>query len=94
MQPPYPISRNERDICVAGSRAIENGIAHAIPDGVCDELVQGWFTKGSKKMLIHPHNSADGFVLSGEIASAHLRTEITAWRESYAAFGQTLVLDD
>jgi hypothetical protein len=69
-----------------GSEAIENGMAGTILDGVCDELVPVWFTDGSKKMLMHPDNSVASFVLSGEAAPAHLRAEVTAWRERYAAF--------
>ncbi|MBU0931693.1 MAG: YkgJ family cysteine cluster protein [Alphaproteobacteria bacterium] len=69
-----------------GSEAIENGVAGAILDGVCDMLVPVWFTDGSKKMLMHPDSNVAGFVLSGETAPAHLRAEVTAWRERYAAF--------
>jgi hypothetical protein len=69
-----------------GSEAIENGVAGAILDSVCDGLVPVWFTDGSKKMLMHPDNSVASFVLSGETAPAHLRAEVTAWREHYAAF--------
>lgn len=69
-----------------GSEAIENGMAGAILDRLCDGLVPVWFTDGSKKMLMHPDNSVAGFVLSGEAAPAHLRAEVAAWRERYAAF--------
>ncbi|MCI4592525.1 YkgJ family cysteine cluster protein [Sphingobium sp. BYY-5] len=69
-----------------GSAAIGNGMAGAILDSLCDDLVPVWFTDGSKKMLMHPESSVVSLVLSGETAPAHLRAEVTAWRERYAAF--------
>lgn len=69
-----------------GSEAIENGMAGAILDTVCDQLVPVWFTDGSKKMLMHPDSSVAGLVLSGGTPPAHLKAEVTAWRERYAAF--------
>lgn len=69
-----------------GSEAIENGMAGAMLDRLCDGSVPVWFTDGSKKMLMHPDNDVAGFVLSGEVAPIHLRAEVAAWRERYAAF--------
>ena len=69
-----------------GSEAIENGMAGAILDRVCDDLVPVWFTDGSKKMLMHPDNRVASLVMSGDVAPAHLRAEVTAWRERYTAF--------
>lgn len=69
-----------------GSEAIENGMAGAILDSVCDQLVPVWFTDGSKKMLMHPDNSVASLVMSGGVAPAHLEDEVTAWRERYAPF--------
>lgn len=69
-----------------GSKAIENGMAGAILDSLCEDLVPVWFSDGSKKMLMHPDNNVASFVLSGEAAPAHMRAEVAAWRERYAAF--------
>ncbi|WHO38000.1 YkgJ family cysteine cluster protein [Sphingobium sp. AP49] len=69
-----------------GSEAIENGMAGAILDSICDQLVPVWFTDGSKKMLMHPDSSVASLVLSGDTAPAHLSAEVSAWRERYAAF--------
>ena len=69
-----------------GSDAIENGLAGAILDSVCGQLVPVWFTDGSKKMLMHPDSSVAGLVISGDAAPAHLAAEVVAWRERYAAF--------
>ena len=71
-----------------GSAAIENGMAGAILDRVCDQLVPVWFTDGSKKMLMHPDNDVAALVLSGNTAPAHLSSEVAAWRAHYAAFAQ------
>ncbi|WP_311271117.1 YkgJ family cysteine cluster protein [Sphingobium sp. WCS2017Hpa-17] len=71
-----------------GSKAIENGMAGAILDILCDRLVPVWFTDGSKKMLMHPENSVASLVLSGGTAPAHLRAEVIAWRERYADFAR------
>ncbi|MEC3909374.1 YkgJ family cysteine cluster protein [Sphingobium sp. CR2-8] len=69
-----------------GSEAIANGMAGAVLDRLCDQLVPVWFTDGSKKMLMHPDASVASLVLSGGAAPAHLLSEVTAWRERYAAF--------
>lgn len=69
-----------------GSEAIENGMAGAILDIVCDQLVPVWFTDGSKKMLMHPDSSVASLVLSGGTPPAHLQAEVAAWRERHAAF--------
>lgn len=69
-----------------GSKAIENGMAGAILDSLCDRLVPVWFTDGSKKMLMHPESSVASLVLSGGTAPAHLRDEVAAWRERYGVF--------
>ena len=69
-----------------GSKAIENGMAGAILDSLCDGLVPVWFTDGSRKMLMHPENSVANLVLSGGTAPAHLKAEVAAWRERYGMF--------
>ncbi len=69
-----------------GSEAIENGIAQAILDSLCDRFVPVWFSDGAKKMLMHPDNDVATFVLSGGAAPAHLRAEVAAWRERYSVF--------
>jgi hypothetical protein len=71
---------------LAGSDAIESGMAGTILDSLCDGLVAVWFTDGSKKMLMHPDNEVAGFVISGDPAPAHLRDEVAAWRERYDVF--------
>lgn len=70
-----------------GSQALENGMAAAILDSLCDRLVPVWFSDGSKKMLMHPDNDVASLVLSGAPPPTHLREEVAAWRERYAAFG-------
>lgn len=70
-----------------GSKAIENGMAGAILDRLCDRLVPVWFSNGSKKMLMHPDNEVAELVISGDAPPAHLRDEVAAWRERYGAFG-------
>ncbi|WP_277984332.1 YkgJ family cysteine cluster protein [Sphingomonas faeni] len=72
---------------LAGSDAIANGMAAAVLDAVCDQLVPVWFSDGAEKMLMHPDNDVAGFVLSGEAAPAHLQDEVAAWRERYGVFG-------
>jgi len=69
-----------------GSDAIENGMAGAVLDSLCDKLIPVWFSDGSKKMLMHPENDVAGLVMSGEPAPAHLRDEVAAWRERYGVF--------
>jgi hypothetical protein len=69
-----------------GGNGIENGMAAAILDALCDQLVPVWFSDGAKKMLMHPSNDVASLVISGEQAPAHLADEVTAWRERYAAF--------
>jgi hypothetical protein len=72
---------------LAGSDAIANGMAAAVLDSVCDQLVPVWFSDGAQKMLMHPDNDVARFVLSGETPPASLQDEVAAWRERYAAFG-------
>ena len=69
-----------------GSAAIENGMAGAILDSLCDQLVPVWFSDGSRKMLMHPDNEVAALVLSGDAAPAHLRAEVAAWRARYMSF--------
>lgn len=69
-----------------GSEAIENGMAGAILDVLCNGMVPVWFSDGSRKMLMYPENSVAAFVLSGDTAPPHLRQEVAAWRERYATF--------
>lgn len=72
---------------LAGSNAIENGMAATILDRLCDQLVPVWFSDGSKKMLLHPDSEVAGLVVSGAPAPAHLRDEVADWRERYRVFG-------
>jgi len=74
---------------LAGSDAIENGMAATVLDSVCDQLVPVWFSDGSKKMLMHPENEIALLVISGESAPAHLRDEVTSWRARYGVFAST-----
>lgn len=78
------ISINVR--ALAGSGAIENGMAATILDRVCNQLIPVWFSNGSKKMLMHPENDVAQLVLSGAVAPAHLQYEVAAWRERYGVF--------
>lgn len=71
---------------LAGSDAIESGIAGTILDSLCDQLVPVWFSDGSKKMLMHPDSEGADLVISGDPAPAHLRDEVAAWRERYGVF--------
>jgi hypothetical protein len=71
---------------LAGSDAIENGMAATILDSLCDQLIPVWFSDGSKKMLMHPENDVARLVLSAEPAPAHLQNEVAAWRERYGVF--------
>ncbi|MBX9730371.1 MAG: YkgJ family cysteine cluster protein [Sphingomonas sp.] len=71
---------------LAGSDAIENGMAAAVLDSLCDQLVPVWFSDGSKKMLMHPDSDVASLVLSGDPAPAHLQDEVAAWRERYGVF--------
>jgi hypothetical protein len=71
---------------LAGSDAIDKGMAAAIIDSVCDQLVPVWFSDGSQKTLIHPENDVARLVISGEPAPAHLQGEVAAWRERYGVF--------
>ncbi len=71
---------------LAGSDAIENGLAATVLDSVCDQLIPVWFSDGSKKMLMHPDNDVARLVLSGDAAPHHLRDEVAAWRERYGVF--------
>ncbi|KQS03789.1 hypothetical protein ASG11_05630 [Sphingomonas sp. Leaf357] len=69
-----------------GADAIEKGMAAAVLDSVCDQLVPVWFSDGSRKMLMHPENDVARLVLSGDPAPAHLHDEVAAWRERYGVF--------
>ncbi len=71
---------------LAGSEAIENGMAAAVLDTLCDQLVPVWFSNGSKKMLMHPDDNVARLVISGDPAPAHLQDEVAAWREHYGVF--------
>lgn len=71
---------------LAGSDAIENGMAAIVLDSVCDQLVPVWFSDGSKKMLMHPDAETASHVLSGSPAPADLQDEVAAWRERYGVF--------
>ena len=71
---------------LAGSDAIENGMAATILDSLCDQLVPVWFSDGSKKMLMHPENDVASLVISGKPAPPHLQNEVAAWRERYGVF--------
>lgn len=69
-----------------GSKAIENGMAAAVLDSVCDRLVPVWFSDGAKKMLMHPDAEVASFVLSGDTAPVALEDEVAAWRDRYGVF--------
>ena len=71
---------------LAGSTAIENGLAARVLDSLCDQLVPVWFSNGSKKMLMHPDDEVAQHVLSGSPARAHLQDEVQAWRDRYGLF--------
>lgn len=71
---------------LAGSNAIETGMAQTVLDILCDQLVPVWFSDGSRKMLMHPEDDVARLVISGEPAPAHLADEVAAWRERYAVF--------
>jgi Fe-S-cluster containining protein len=71
---------------LAGSNAIGNGMAAAVLDSVCDQLVPVWFSDGSRKMLMHPDNDVARLVISGDEAPAALAGEVRAWREKYDVF--------
>ena len=71
---------------LAGSDAMEKGMAATILDSLCDRLIPVWFSDGSKKMLMHPENDVARFVISGEAAPVHLQDEVAAWRERYGMF--------
>lgn len=71
---------------LAGSDAIDNGMAATVLDSLCDQLIPVWFSDGTKKMLMHPEDEVARLVLSGEAAPAHLQDEVGAWRERYGVF--------
>ena len=71
---------------LADSDAIENGMAAAILDSLCDRLVPVWFSDGSRKMLLHPEDDVARLVISGNPPPDHLRDEVDAWRERYGIF--------
>lgn len=66
---------------------VDNAMAGAILDVLCDRLIPVWFSDGAKKMLMHPENDVAALVISGNPAPTHLRDEVAAWRERYAPFG-------
>lgn len=72
-----------------GSDAIANGMAAAVLDRLCDDLIPVWFSDGAKKMLMHPDDAVAQLVLSGEAAPAPLQAEVAAWRERYGVFAAT-----
>ena len=67
----------------AGSKAIENGMAAAILDSLCDGMVALWYGDGSKKMLTHPDNSVASLVISEDIAPPHMGDKVVARRARY-----------
>lgn len=69
-----------------GSNAIEDGMAAAVLDTLCERMVPVWFSDGSRKMLMHPTNDVAQHVIAGTEPPAHLRAEVDAWRERYAMF--------
>jgi hypothetical protein len=71
---------------IAGSEAIEKGMAATVLDSVCDQLVPVWFSEGSHKTLVHPENDVACLVISGASAPSHLQEEVAAWRERYGVF--------
>jgi hypothetical protein len=74
---------------LAGSDAIASGMAAAVLDVLCDQLVAVWFSDGARKMLVHPENDVAQAVISGGPPPAHLADEVTAWRERYGVFHAT-----
>ena len=78
------VSINVRKL--SGSDAIESGMAGTVLDSLCEGLVPVWFSDGSKKMLMHPHNEVARLVISGDPAPPHLREEVTIWRKHYDVF--------
>lgn len=71
---------------LAGSEAIDKGMAQTVLDCVCDGLVPVWFSDGSRKMLLHPEGEVAQLVISGDPAPAHLEEEVGAWRAQYEVF--------
>ncbi|MBU3077856.1 YkgJ family cysteine cluster protein [Sphingomonas quercus] len=80
------VSINVRKL--AGSNAIESGMAATILDSLCNQLVPVWFSDGSTKMLMHPEDDVARLVISGDPAPAHLRDEVAAWRGRYGMFSE------
>jgi Fe-S-cluster containining protein len=78
------VSINVRPL--VSSEAIANGMAAAVLDSLCDQLVPVWFSDGSKKMLMHPDDDVARLVISGDPAPADLEDEVAAWRERYSVF--------
>lgn len=78
---------------LAGSRAIENGMAGRVLDSLCDQLVPVWFSDGSRKMLMHPDSEVAQHVLAGTRAPAPIRDEVAAWRARYGLFAPENDLD-
>lgn len=71
---------------LAGGDALESGLAETILDSLYGRLVPVWFSDGSKKMLMHPEADVARLVISGAPAPAHLKDEVTAWRDRYGVF--------
>lgn len=71
---------------LAGSDAIETGLAGTVLDSLCDQLVPVWFSDGARKMLMHPDNDVARHVISGDPAPPTLQDEVTAWRTRYGVF--------
>ncbi len=71
---------------LAGSAAIENGMAGTVLDAVCDRLIPVWFSDGSRKMLMHPDREVAALVMGDGPAPAPLHDEVAAWRGRYGVF--------
>jgi len=69
-----------------GSAALTNGMAAALLDRLCEDLVPVWFSDGAEKMLMHPDRRVAALVLSGDPPPAPLAAEVAAWRERFAMF--------
>lgn len=78
------VSINVRKL--AGSDAIESGMADIVLDSLCEGLVPVWFSDGSKKMLMHPADEVARLVISGDPAPPHLSDEVAIWRKHYGVF--------
>jgi hypothetical protein len=76
---------------LAGSTAIQDGMAAIVLDALCDQFVPVWFSDGSKKMLMHPENDVATHVIAATIPPTHLQDEVRAWRERYGLFAPTRI---